>query len=284
MPAAWTPLPSLSPIPEHTLAETLDGGQCFRWNRHADGTWSGVSGHLALDVRSSGSALEVRIHGGDMAAAITHLGADRDWHDLADQLPWRTDPHLARCIDAFPGLRILRQPIGETLLGFLCSTNKRIPQIKQIIARLADTLGEPIAPGIHALPTWERLAATSEETLRACGLGYRARHIAAVARRLAAEPGLLRAIEEMTWPEAREALQSLPGVGPKVADCVLLFGAGRLEAFPVDTWIERAMRSRYHLEGWSPAQIAHFGRVHFGHLAGLAQQYLFAGERLSARS
>jgi N-glycosylase/DNA lyase len=104
----------------------------------------------------------------------------------------------------------------------------------------------------------------------------------ATARWLIARPGWLEETERLPYAEAKARLLELPGVGEKVADCVLLFGAGRLEAFPVDTWILRAMADRYGLTRWKPAQVAQFGRVHFGPLAGLAQQYLFAYERQAA--
>jgi N-glycosylase/DNA lyase len=180
-------------------------------------------------------------------------------------------------------LRILRQPFGETLLGFLCSATKQIVQIKQMLALLAERHGAPggsqAAPKLHRLPTWTELAVVPETELRACLLGFRARYIAETARFLAANPGWLEATEQAPYPLAKERLCSLPGVGEKVADCVLLFGAGRLEAFPVDVWILKTLARRYGLDGWKPAQLAQFGRAHFGPLAGLAQQYLFAWER-----
>ena len=202
---------------------------------------------------------------------------------MVDTLPWRSDPHLAACLAAFPGLRILRQPFGETLLGFLCSATKQIVQIKQMLALLAERHGAEIAPGFHRLPTWPELAALPETELRACQLGFRARYIAETARIVAAQPGWLAETEALPYPAAKARLCALPGVGEKVADCVLLFGAGRLEAFPVDTWILKTMARRYGLDGWKPAHVAQFGRAHFGPLAGLAQQYLFGWERQQGR-
>lgn len=235
-------------------------------------------------------------------ALNTYLRLDTNFAALADTLPWRSDPHLAQCIAAFPGLRIPRQPFGETLLCFLCSATKQIVQIKEMVALLAKNHGEEICKAeslippclvggisdpalhFHALPTWATLAKIPEDTLRQCLLGFRARYIAATAQYLAAHPGWLEETEQLPYPEAKQRLMELPGVGAKVADCVLLFGAGKLEAFPVDTWILKAMARRYDLDGWKPAQIVHFGRKHFGPLAGLAQQYLFAYERALARS
>jgi N-glycosylase/DNA lyase len=129
------------------------------------------------------------------------------------------------------------------------------------------------------LPTWPAIAGTDEAALRACQLGFRARYIKATADFLAAHPGWLDETEAAAYAVAKARLCTLPGVGEKVADCVLLFGAGRVEAFPVDTWIVKAMARHYGLAGWTPAQVAHFGRAHFGSAAGLAQQYLFAWER-----
>lgn len=292
--AGWTPSVAV-------LAETLDGGQAFRWQREEEGAWTGVwADHVAqLRVGTNGvlewrapSAIQTRV-----AVALPHyLGGEHDWSALADALPWRSDAHLAQCVDTFRGLRLLRQPFGETLLGFLCSATKQIVQIKQMVALVAQRHGAEIAGGARTplraetaasgvaalpfrLPTWAELALIPEAELRACLLGFRARYIRETAEFLAANPGWLEATEAAPYPEAKARLMELPGVGEKVADCVLLFGAGKLEAFPVDTWILKALARRYGLDGWKPAQVAQFGRVHFGPLAGFAQQFLFAWER-----
>jgi N-glycosylase/DNA lyase len=289
----WQPLPAGPRLNPAVLAETLDGGQAFRWQRAADGTWQGIFGstvaQLALDARAAlhwSAPAELADTAG--SALIHYLDLGNDPHTLADSLPWRSDAHLARCLAEFPGLRILRQPFGETLLGFLCSATKQIVQIKQMLALLAERHGTSLpsnssqVTGHRSLPNWSQLALIPEADLRACQLGFRARYIHQTARILAAHPGWLDETEALPYAAAKERLCSLPGVGEKVADCVLLFGAGRLGAFPVDTWILKAMASRYGLRGWKPAQVAHFGRTHFGPLAGLAQQYLFAYERRHA--
>lgn len=283
----WQPL-ALRYTPG-TLAETLDGGQTFRWRQTGDGVWHGLWADHFVRVRlSDTSALEwsapVHRQAGTAAALPAYLTGGHDFAQLADTLPWRSDAHLAQCLAAFPGLGLPRQPFGETLLCFLCSATKQIVQIKQMVALLAERHGTPLdfpsAP--HRLPTWSELVQVSEADLRACLLGFRARYIRETALFIAARPGWLDETEHLPYAAAKARLMELPGVGEKVADCVLLFGAGKLEAFPVDTWIIKAMAQRYGLEGWSPAQIAHFGRTHFGPLAGLAQQYLFAYERAAA--
>lgn len=274
-------------LSEVTFAETLDGGQAFRWRREPDNTWQGQWSDQYVRLRLNQGRVEYTAPSGSSrklsSALRTYLRLDDDFTALADTLPWRSDPHIAKCIAAFPGLRIPRQPFGETLLCFLCSATKQIVQIKEMVTLLAKNHGREITSGLYSLPSWEALAEIPEETLRLCQLGFRARYIAASAQYIAARPGWLKETEQLSYPEAKQRLMELPGVGAKVSDCVLLFGAGKLEAFPVDTWILKAMARRYDLRGWKPDQITHFGRQHFGPLAGLAQQYLFAYERAQAR-
>lgn len=291
----WRPLAlRLDPA---VLAEILDGGQSFRWFREEEPSalrsfgevgslstiWTGVWAGCVAQLRLHDGSLEWRAPtplAKTVAAALPrYLALDRDWAALTDSLPGRSDAHLARCLAAFPGLRILRQPFGETLLGFLCSATKQIVQIKRMCALLAERHGTDVAPGYRRLPTWTGLATIPEKKLRACLLGFRAKYIHGTAQYLAARPGWLEETESLPYVAAKARLLELPGVGEKVADCVLLFGAGRLEAFPVDTWVLKSLARRYGLTGWNPAQVAHFGRAHFGPLAGLAQQYLFAWER-----
>lgn len=287
--SGWQALPGWAPAPD-VLAETLVGGQAFRWSRAtdpADGeTWTGVWSDHVVQLRLRDGALAWRaprpIESRVAAALPRYLGVDVGWAARADALPWRSDTHLARCLTEFRGLQLLRQPFGETLLAFLCSATKRIVQIRAMLALLAERHGAPIAGspgGVRRLPTWAELAAVPERDLRACQLGFRARHVRGTALFLAAHPGWLEETEAAPYAAARERLVGLPGVGGKVADCVLLFGAGRAEAFPVDTWILQALARHYGLDGWKPEQVARFGRAHFGPDAGFAQQFLFAWER-----
>ncbi len=327
-PPAWTPWAPLTDAPPYTAAglrEQLDGGQAFRWHHDpATDTWTGQwSTHLArlrlspppspspLAPRlphphsprpspraprpsSPSPSLEVSLPTPTAAhtlPALRHYLAldDKSHAATAASLPLATDPHLATCHALHPHLRILRQPFGETLLGFLCSATKQIPQIKHMLALLAEHLGSPLLPTcnvirykLHALPTWPQLAAASETDLRACKLGFRARTIKQTADLLAADPTWLDETATLPYAAAKTRLLTLPGVGEKIADCVALFGLGHPEAFPVDTWMLKAMARRYGLTDWSPAQVAHFGRVHYGPTAGLAQQLLFAWERTQA--
>jgi N-glycosylase/DNA lyase len=176
----------------------------------------------------------------------------------------------------------LKQPRGETLLTFLCSSNKQIVQIQQITGLLAERFGEPLFPGapVNTLPGWDRLAELDVDSLLQCRMGYRAGHVKGTALFLRDHPDFLPSIEALSTEDGKAALQELPGVGPKVAECLLLFGFGRLDAFPIDTWVLKILEAHYGLVGWRRRQLEHFARVHFGIYAGLAQQYLFAQARL----
>jgi len=295
MPAAfawssWNPFPGLYCPDAVSLAETLDGGQAFRWRYDlATTSWTGLWGKTVVELRREDPGILFwRSPVGREAATRSELeiyfSVDRDWAALFDGLPWRSDAHLARCLTAYPSLRILRQPFGETLLGFLCSATKQILQIKQMMALLAERHGAEIVPGVNRLPTWPELAHVPEAELRACLLGFRARYIHETALFLQDHPDWLETTAAAPYANAKERLCRLPGVGEKVADCVLLFGGGYLDAFPVDVWVLRALAERYGLTGWKPAQVAHFGRVHFGPQAGLAQQFVFAWERRHGKS
>lgn len=280
----WQPLDDKRALTGRALAETLDGGQAFRWTfLVSENCWQGIwSNHIArlrLSDQSTLLASFPQETESPLAALHHYLGAETDWTGLADSLPWRSDSHLARCMQFLPQLRLLQQPFPETLLAFLCSATKQIPQIKIMCANLAAALGAEIIPGHHALPTWAQLAEASEQALRGLGLGFRAKNIKRTADTLATQPEKLAEIEQAPYQDAKQLLLELPGVGEKIADCALLFGARKLQAFPVDTWILKVLQNRYALLGWQNAQLAQFGRIHFGPYAGYAQQFLFAWER-----
>ncbi len=270
----------MSPV---ALAETLDGGQAFRWNPCGEG-FEGRWGRNVVRLRCSAQGIEFSMpEESDPAQSVDALNdyfsAATDYAVFTDALPWRSDPVLRAAIESFPGLRILRQPLGETLFCFLCSSTKQITQIKAICEAVAADLGDVLADGSRALPSWEQLAAAGEARLRAAKLGYRAKYIHQTACFLAEAPDYLLGIDRTSTAEARDRLMALPGVGRKIADCVLLFGAGRLDAFPIDTWVQKILTRAYGLQGWRPEQLLDFARVHYGARAGLAQQYLFAAAR-----
>lgn len=281
----WRLMRLAQPVTPEVLGEILDGGQSFRWRRSDEG-WVGIFGRHVAEVAALADGVRWRQPTGlpDVAEALArYLDAEGAQAALADALPWRSDPFLAAALRACPGLRILRQEPDEALLAFLCSSNKQVAQIRVMVRELASRLGEPVAAGHHALPAWSRLAQATDAELAACRLGYRAAFIRDTARRLKDSPGWADEWRSLPTPALEARLAELPGVGPKVAACVALFGFGRLDAFPVDTWIGRMLAEGYGLAGWNRIQLARFGTAHYGAAAGLAQQFLFAAARRAGR-
>lgn len=286
-PAEWQPLPlanqKLTPF---VLEEILNGGQSFAWDRTGERVWQGVIRKRLYSVKLDqfGKTFYQSEPSDNLDESFSEIsfyfGCSIPWVELTDHLPWRSDPLLQTAIEAFPGLRLLRQPLEETLLAFLCSSLKAIPQIKMLMRSLAARYGTQIGRGDRfELPDWGCLARVGEIGLRDCGLGYRAKYVADTADYLRQHPDFFTRLIALKGLEAREYLMRLPGVGAKIADCVRLFGMGQLDAFPIDTWILRGLESAYGLKGWKPNQLETFALKHFGTNAGLAQQFLFSALR-----
>lgn len=175
------------------------------------------------------------------------------------------------------GMRIIRQEPWECVATFITSAMKQVPHIRQISLTLRERYGEPIGPSLHAYPTPEKLASAGEAELRNAKLGFRAKNLALAARMIANGTVDLRSIRSLPTSEARVELCRLPGVGEKVANCVLLFAYERLEAFPIDVWIERVLRELYfkRKRNVTTRRLREFAAEYFGPFAGYAQQYLF---------
>lgn len=213
-----------------------------------------------------------------------------DYYALAESLV-RIDPFLTPALASLQGLRILRQDPWETLITFILSANNNIPRICGIIERLSERLGTPIPmvegsdlvlPPMFAFPNPCSVARADETVLRACGAGYRAPYVRAVAQRIFEGAFDLAGLFVMPIGDARDALMTLPGVGRKVADCVLLFGYGKTHAFPIDVWAKRSVEQVYFGGAERPIkQLLQFVEERFGPLAGHAQNYLFNFKRLS---
>lgn len=263
----------------YDLKATLNSGQAFRWNRSGAG-WAGIL---------HGRWVRLSQNGGIQCETI---GPVHDWTWLTDYLQVELD--LERVIETFPqdrpmqeavgacrGLRLLRQEPWECLASFILSSTKQIVQIRQIVEAVCRCFGESIAAPpecapAYAFPTPGRIASASEQELRACKMGFRAPYLRAAAQAVAAGEIDLKAIQHQDLPEARATLTQLPGVGPKIANCVLLFAYGFQTAFPLDVWILRALRTLYFpRRKVSPKKLVEFSETHFGPYSGYAQQYLF---------
>ena len=278
-------------VRDYDLDATLDSGQAFRW-QPGNGSWTGVIGRHQVRL--------TRTHDGFRAETA---GPVTDWRWLRDYLQtsvdldailrtFPDDAPMRAAVSACRGLRVLRQDPWECLASFILSSTKQIVQIRQIVAQLCERFGEPIIqcsvePGARfdsatgrtlqfAFPTPQRIASVTETELRACKMGFRAPHLLATARQIAEGKLNLEGLRGRSLMEAREELMKLRGVGGKIADCVLLFAHGFAGAFPVDVWVERALRELYFpRRRVDDRRLRHFAATHFGPHAGYAQQYLF---------
>jgi N-glycosylase/DNA lyase len=275
------------PVREYDLAATLTSGQAFRW-RFVDGGWEGVVARRWVRLVGTPEAIHV---------TLARPEANLDWleHYLQTHVDldailnsFPADEPLRAAVAAVRGLRLLRQDPWECLASFILSSTKQIVQIQQCVAALCERFGAPVAvPAGHepayAFPPADRLAACSEAELRACKLGFRAPYLRASAAMVARGEVHLEGLTTLGCAAARAELMRLPGVGRKIADCVLLFAGGFAEAFPVDVWVMRTLRRQYFRgRRVSPARLLRFTATHFGPFAGYAQQYLFHHARLTA--
>ncbi len=262
------------------LAQTLGCGQTFRWREREDGSWVGPLDGQLVTLRKKGKMLLVdSMPGGRGVRTLveTHLRKDDDVATIKNFL--REDPVLARGLDSFSGLRIVKLDEWECLCSFALATYANIPRISKMIETLASRFGEPIWSGVNAFPTLDRMRRAPMSKLSGCGLGYRADYIHEMAHAL--DDDSIERLRRMGYEDLRQSLIKLPGVGDKVADCVALFGFGKLEAFPIDVWMMRALKRLYHKTG-SYAKLRAFAHERFGPYAGYAQEYLYYNERAHA--
>jgi N-glycosylase/DNA lyase len=272
---------TILPVENYDLAATLSCGQAFRWRRE-EATWNGViSGRWVQLEQLDATAIKASV-----------ASNEADWSWLRRYL--RSDENLAAQLATFPddeplraatahcvGLRLLRQDSWECLASFILSSTKQIPQIQKCVELLSQRYGDPVpTPSAHepcfSFPTAARLAVLSEVELRECKIGFRAKYLRAAAQRVSTGDLNLETLPQLPLAAARDRLMECPGVGRKIADCALLFSLGFDAAFPIDVWVERALRQLYFPRRRPTRQrLENFAATHFGPHAGLAQQYLF---------
>ncbi len=265
------------------LRETLEGGQSFSWNPTSANSWIGVFNSKVVELRLNEGIIYWRTlpeYPASREELLEYFWLDESYEKAVNDLPWRSDFVLGQCIKALPGLTILNQPLDEMLFYFLLSSAKSIPQIKETGSMVCRKFGTQLTNELWSFPGWKKLSEVSEQELRNLKLGYRAKYVYGVARILIKEPTFLSRVSKSSYEEAKSLLMTLPGVGAKIADCTLLFGSKKTEAFPVDTWISKALDRHYCLDSFTQIQKVLFARNHFGVYCGLAQQFLFSGERL----
>lgn len=264
--------------PGTDLDLTLTCGQVFHWRR--DGAaWCGAIGDTAVRVEQRGG--ELLVSRGAEGAVRDYFALDHPLDEIYASFP--RDAAMDAALQYCRGMRIVRQPPWECLATFITSAMKQVAHIAQISHTLRARYGREIAPGVFSYPAPERLAELDEAALRECKLGFRAKNLLGAARMIASGEVDLARVAALPDDAARAELCRLPGVGEKVANCALLFGFGRLAAFPIDVWIERVLRALYfrRKRNVTPRRLRDFAADYFGPHGGYAQQYLFHHARMT---
>jgi N-glycosylase/DNA lyase len=272
------PLQTLA-CPNFDLALTLDSGQTFHWEPSGAG-FVGTMGERAVYVEQRGKVLKVR--GGEtrtLSRLVTrYFSLDHPLAEICASFP--DDPAMQEASAFCRGLRIIRQPRWECLATFITSSMKQVAHIRQMSRALRQRFGRRAlicGSHVYAFPDAHRLAQSTEEELRECALGYRAKNLLATAQRISRGEVDLDALSALPDDELRARLSALPGVGAKVANCVMLFAYERLRAFPIDVWVERVLMEKYFpgRRRLTARKLRDFSAQHFGEHGGYAQQYLF---------
>jgi len=279
------------------LDYTLACGQVFRWEK-LNGWWHGVLGETVVKIRQNGEALRFQSYPKKVDSAFlwSYFRLDDDLPHIYSRI--RKDRYVNEAVKRFHGLRLMRQDPWECLISYICATNKNIPAIKNMISNMCMRFGKKISienEEFYTFPKPHDLAEASLKELRLCKLGFRAERVKAAAKLVSNGTFDLEALKTLPYEKAKKELTTLPGVGAKVADCVLLFSLDKLEAFPIDVWMKRIILE-YYAEHFEPSfiekakakkslppreyeTINSFGRKYFGEYVGYAQEYLFHFKR-----
>lgn len=267
-------------------------GQCFRWDEQPDGSYTGIVKDNVINVKKVDNSIVFKSLGADNLEklATDYFDLNRDYEEIKDTLS-KIDEYLANSIKYGSGIRILNQDLWETIISFIISANNNIPRIKGIINRISQKYGNEInweGRNYYTFPTPENLAKATVEELRGLGLGFRDVRVYETTHKiLEKQVDLEKMHEEKDTQKVRDELLSLSGVGPKVADCILLFSTlKRFDVFPIDVWVRRVMNELYIKNEdetkVNKKEIERLAKEKYGNLEGIAQQYLFYWKRDTA--
>jgi N-glycosylase/DNA lyase len=278
------PTLALRPDQPFSLDATLACGQVFRWERDERGWWHGVAGDHVVRIRQDGATLSFS---GAPAPFIRHyFSLDIDLPRILESVD--ADPFIHASVMKNCGLRLIRQPAWECTVSYICATNSNIPTIRRRIASIAEKFGRPVQSGgktYYLFPGPAEIMEDGHDGLTACRLGYRQPYVFGTSCRITDPACWEKTIRNLPYADARREMMTLHGIGPKAADCILLFAFQKYEAFPVDVWIRRILQEHYlpdlpmdgALSNRDYDRIRTFARSHFGENCGWAQEYLYAG-------
>lgn len=262
--------------PKHVF----DCGQCFRWLREEDGSYTGVVQGRVINVKKENDLIIFDNTNKEDFENIwfDYFDLGRNYSEIKNELKVM-DEYLEKATEFGKGIRILQQDGWEMLISFIISANNRIPMIQRAINNLSEKygkfIGEYRGKKYYAFPTPEELSEASVEDIRACQTGFRDKYIKSVVDYVSENKVDVLSYRKLNTDECIKELVKFNGVGPKVADCIALFGMQKYDTFPVDVWVKRVMEEFYVEDNLSLPKIRKFALEKFGDLAGFAQQYLF---------
>ncbi len=253
------------------LKNTFDCGQCFRWNENPDGSFTGIVKDKSVRIYRDSDKIIIENSTEDDFKNLweNYLDLNVCYDDIRNEII-SLDSRLKCAVDSIDGIRILNQEPWEALCSFIISQNNNIPRIKIIVSRLCENFGEPINGG-YTFPSADKIAELTVDDLAPLRSGFRAKYIIDAAQKVSSGEVNLEKMRTAPIDECRKELMTIKGVGPKVAECTLLYGLHRLEAFPIDVWMKKALSTLFN--GISPENL--------GQYAGIAQQYIFHYSRLN---
>ena len=257
-------------------AQVFESGQCFRWMNGTDGYVGVIGGRVVKVKKLQGNILIENVPKGMMDDVLLYFDIGRDYDCIKQKL--RSDAYLAKAMEYGSGIRILNQEPFECMISYIISANNRIPQIQRVVNNLSKMYGRQVnfrGKTYYTFPEPDVLADTKVCDVKESRCGFRATYICDAAKRVAWGDLDLNALKKGDYKKAKSKLMEVKGIGPKVADCILLYSLQNYNAFPVDVWVNRVMTDIYIHRKVSLNKVGEFARDKFGHLAGFAQLYLF---------
>lgn len=269
-------------LKDFELDHIFECGQCFRWKKQPDGSYTGVVKQGVINIKKENDVATIcaEVSGKIEEIFNDYFDMDTNYGEIKSNL-CKNDNNMKLASDYGYGIRILHQDMWEMVISFIISAANNIPRISRTIENISKQYGKEVKfneESFYLFPTPEELSKASIEDLRKLNLGFRDKYVYSVTQKIADGEVDLEKIKKMPLKEAKKELMKLPGIGAKVADCILLFSMEKKDAFPVDTWIKKVMNELY-IESTNITKINEYATNKFGIYAGIAQQYLFFYKR-----
>ncbi|MBO5142566.1 MAG: 8-oxoguanine DNA glycosylase [Clostridia bacterium] len=272
----------LQNVKDFELRDIFECGQCFRWKKEEDGSYTGVIQDGAINVNKidNNVIIQGNLSGDFEEICRNYFDLERDYSYIKNIIS-TDDENMKKAISYGKGIRILNQDPWEMLISYIISAANNIPRISKTIETLSEKYGKKITMNentYYMFPTPNELKKATMEELRECNLGFRDKYVYNATRMVVNGEINFEELRNSEYNVAKKKLMQIPGVGAKVADCILLFSLGKIEAFPVDTWIKKVMNELY-VDSTNITKINQYATEKFGKYAGIAQQYLFYYKR-----